>query len=301
MSVKMLCSGFKRTLNLVEIHQNKNLFLRCSMIETSWAKPRKSFHISHFQSNCEIFGNRSRLIELNFSKHQIDLTRKNSWWWSPKFKIKQDNLFLNKNATINFWTSLSIGSNIYITYTYTYIRICIHIKDICKKEIFSCIILWLHLHAHTAANPYITSTYICICICMKDTCITRSFHLHHHMAAFMSAYPIRIFALDILWTNIYICTYICICIRIKDICITRFSFAPSQGCDHVCISNKDFASSIARVYHFEDLTHVLALGYSLLSFWGFNLVSILGYLFLSFRGFNLCLGIRLSFFILLRF
>ena len=78
------------------------------------------------------------------------------------------------------------------------------------------------------------------------------------------------------WTNIYI--YIRICIRTKDICITRFSFSPSQGCDHVCISNKDFASSIAGTWHFEVilfypfevLTHVSTLGYPFLSFWGFN-------------------------------
>ena len=152
-----------------------------------------------------------------------------------------------------------------------------------NKKFFICIILWPHLHAHAAANPYITSIYICICIRMKGTCITRSFHLHHHMAAFMSAYTVRIFALDIPWTNIYI--YIRICIRIKNICITKFSFAPSQGCDHVCISNKDFASSIAGEYHFEILTHVSALHYLFLSFWDFNP----------------CLGIRLSFFILLRF
>ena len=253
------------------------------MVENSWAKPRKSFHISHFQSNYEIFENRSRLVELNFSKHQIDLTRKNSWWWSPKFKIKQDNLFLNKNAVMNFWTSMSIGSNICIMcITFVYASSC---KTFAKQEIFICTIIWLHLHLHihAGANPYITSTYICICIRIKGTCITRSFHLHHHMAAFMSAYPIRIFALDIPWTNIYI--YIRICIRVKDICITRFSFAPSQGCDHVCISNKDFTSNIAEAYHFEDLTYVLALGYP----------------FLSIRGFNLWNHIRLFYFIFLRF
>ena len=169
---------------------------------------------------------------------------------------------------MNFWTSMSIGSNICITcITFTYASFC---KIFAKQTISICTIIWLHLHPqyHAGANPCITSiyitstyiciciimkdtcitsTYICICILMKDTCITRSFHLHHHMAAFMSAYPIRIFALDIPWINIYIY----ICIHMKDICIIRFSFAPSQGCDHVCISNKDFASSIAGAYHFE--------------------------------------------------
>ena len=143
------------------------------------------------------------------------------------------------------------------------IRICIFLQDFAKLEFSICTIigLHLHLHIHAGANPYITSTYICICILMKDTCITsiyicicilmkdicilRSFHLHYHMAAFMSAYLIRIFALDIPWTNIYI--HICICIRMKDIYITRLSFASSQGCDHICISNKDFASSITEV------------------------------------------------------
>ena len=176
---------------------------------------------------------------------------------------------------------MSIGSNICITcITFAYASSC---KTFSKQEIFICIILWLHLHAHAGANPYITSTYICICIRMKGTCITRSFHLHHHTVAFMSSYSIRIFALAIPWTNIYI--YIRICIRMKDICITWFSFAPSQGCDHVCISNKDFASSIVGAYHFKDLTYVSALGYPFLSIWGFNL----------------CFGIRLSFFIHLRF
>ena len=132
----------KGTLNLLEIHQNKNLFSQCSMVENSWAKPRKNFHISHFQSNCEIFENRFRLVELNFLKHQLDLTRKNSWWWSPKFKIKQDNLFLNKNAAINFWTSMSIGSNICITcITFTYTSFC---KTFAKQKfsfapLFGCI------------------------------------------------------------------------------------------------------------------------------------------------------------------
>ena len=138
---------------------------------------------------------------------------------------------------------MSVGSNISITcITFAYVSFW---KTFAKQEIFICIILWLHLHAHVAANPYITSTYICICIRMKDICITRSFHLYHHMTAFMSAYSIRIFAIDIPSTNIYITnTYICICIRMKDICITKFSFAPSQGCNHVCISNKDFTSTL---------------------------------------------------------
>ena len=96
---------------------------------------------------------------------------------------------------------MSIGSNICIAcITFAYAS---SWKAFAKQEIFICIILWLHLHAHAAANPYITSTYICICIRIKGTCIMRSFHLHHHMAAFMSAYSIRIFALDISRTNMH--------------------------------------------------------------------------------------------------
>ena len=159
-------------MNLFEIHQNKNLFLRCLMVENSWAKSRKNFHTSHFPSNCEIFENRSKLIELNLSKHQIDLTRKNSWWWSPKFKIKQNNLFLNKNAAMNFWTSMSIGSNICITcITFAYasswktlankrfsfapsygcIHVCISDKDFCIRHSMN---KHLHLHLHLHLHPH---------------------------------------------------------------------------------------------------------------------------------------------------
>ena len=160
---------------------------------------------------------------------------------------------MNKNAAINFWTSMSIGSNICITYvTFAYAS---SWKTFAKQDIFICTIIWLHLHLHihVGANPYIISTYICICI------------------------------------------------RMKDICITRFSFAPSQGCDHVCISNKDFASSIAGAYHFEDLTYVSALGYPFLSIRGFNLCCGIRLSFLSFQGFNLWNHIRLPSFILSRF
>ena len=186
------------------------------MVENSWAKPRKSFHISHFPSNCEIFENRSRLVELNFLKHQIDLTGRIPDDDHQNSRLNKIICFLNKNAAMNFWTSMSISSNICITcITFAYAFFC---KIFAKLEFSICTIirLHLHLHIHAGANSYITSTYICICI--KNTCITRNFHLHHHMAAFMSGYPIRIFALDIPWTNIYI--HIRICIRIKDICIT---------------------------------------------------------------------------------
>ena len=148
---------------------------------------------------------------------------------------------MNKNAAINFWTSMSIVSNICITcITFAYASF---YKIFAKQEISICTIIWLHLHPqyHAGANPCITSIYV---------------------------------------TSIYIR----ICLRVKDICITRFSFAPSQGCDHVCISNKDFASSIAGAYHFEILTYVSTLGYLLSSFWGFNP-------FLSIWGFNPLLSI----------
>ena len=138
------------------------------MVENSWAKPRKSFHTSHFPSNCEIFENRSKLVELNLSKHQIDLTRKNSWWWSPKFKIKQDNLFLNKNPAMNFWSPMSIVSNICITcITFS---IYIFLQDICKTRNF-------HLHHHLVA---FTSTISCWGKFMHHKHIHHK-HIHLHL------------------------------------------------------------------------------------------------------------------------
>ena len=64
--------------------------------------------------------------------------------------------------------------------SYGCIHVCISNKDFCIRHSMN-----KHLH------------HICICIRMKDIYITRSFHLYHHMAAFKSAYSIRIFALDI--------------------------------------------------------------------------------------------------------
>ena len=159
--------------------KTKISFLRCSMVESSWAKPRKSFHISHFQSNCEIFGNRSRLIELNFSKHQIDLTRKNSWWWSPKFKIKQDNLLFEQkccNEFLNFqeywFKHLPHMRNI---------RICIFLQDICKTNNF-------HLHHHLVA---FTSTISCWGKSMHHK------HIHHKAYTFAFASSWRTLVLQV--------------------------------------------------------------------------------------------------------
>ena len=206
-SVKMLCSGFKRNIEFAwNSPKQKSLFTVLNGWN-SWAKVRKSFHISHFQSTCEIFENRSRLVELNFSKYQIDLTRKNSWWWSLKFKIKQDNLFFEQkccNEFLNFheywFKHLHHMHNIHIR---------IFLEDICKTRNF-------HLHHHLAA---FTST----CPCWGKSIHHKHIHLHlhpheghlhykylhskkssfalSHMDAFMSAYPKRIFALDIPWTK----------------------------------------------------------------------------------------------------
>ena len=99
------------------------------------------------------------------------------------------------------------------------------------------------------ANIYVIYIKIRICIFLEDICIARNFHLHHHMVAFISAYSTRIFALDIPRANIYItCIHIRIYIYMKNICITRTKnfIRTFQGCIHICISSKDFASSIAE-------------------------------------------------------
>ena len=266
---KCCVQDFKRTLNLLEIHQNKNLFLRCSMVENPWAKPRKSFHISHFQSNCEIFENRSRLVELNFSKHQIDLTWKNSWWWSPKFKIKQDNLFLNKNAAINFWTSISIGSNICITcITFIYASFC---KIFAKQEISICTIIWLHLHLqyHAGENPCITSicitsTYICICIFLEDICKTGNFHLHHPLATFTCPCWGKLIHNKHIHLHLhpheghlhYKHLHLHLHPHERHLHYKKFSFAPSYGCFHVCISKKDFCIRYSMNKHLHLHLHL---------------------------------------------
>ena len=94
---------------------------------------------------------------------------------------------------------MSIGSNICIAcITFAYVSSC---KIFAKQEFSICTIigLHLHLHIHAGANPYITSTYICILmkdICITSTCIPKkNLHLRYHIAAFMSAYPIRIFCI----------------------------------------------------------------------------------------------------------
>ena len=148
----------------------------------------KSFHTSHFPSNCEIFENRSKLVELNFLKHQIDLTWKNSWWWSLKFKVKQDNLFLNKkccNEFLNFheywFKHLHHMHNI---------RICIFLEDICKIRNF-------HLHHHLVA-------FTSICPCWGKHLHHKHIHLHLHPHEGHLHYKKFSFALS------YGCLHVCI-------------------------------------------------------------------------------------------
>ena len=157
-----------------------------------------------------------------------------------------------------------------------------------------------------------------ICIFLQDICKTNNFHLHHYLVAFTSTISCwgksmhhkhihshlhphegHLHYKKFSFTPSYGCIHVCIsnkdfCIRHSmnkhlhhirmDICITRFSFAPTQGCDHVCISNKDFALSIAGAYHFEDST--LFYSFEVLTY-----VSVLGYPFSSLWGFNPLLSI----------
>ena len=150
-------------MNLFEIHQNKNLFTVLNGRELM-SQAKKKLSYIHFQSNYEIFGNRSRLIELNFLKHQIDLTRKNSWWWSPKFKIKQDNLLFEQKCCNKF---LNIHEYWFKRLHHMHnIRICIFLEDICKIKNF-------HLHHHLVA---FTST----CLCWGKPIHHKYIHLHLH-------------------------------------------------------------------------------------------------------------------------
>ena len=78
-----------------------------------------------------------------------------------------------------------------------------------------------------------------ICNFLQDICKTRNFHLHHHLVAFTSTISC--------WGKSMHHKHI----RHKHIHshlhqheghlhYKKFSFAPSYGCIHVCISNKDF-------------------------------------------------------------
>ena len=82
-------------------------------------------------------------------------------------------------------------------------------------------------HLHHMHNIHIR-------IFLEDICKTRNFHLHHHLAAFTSTCPC--------WGKSIHHKHIHLHLHPHEghLHYKKFSFAPSYGCIHVCISNKDF-------------------------------------------------------------
>ena len=131
-----------------------------------------------------------------------------------------------------------------------------------NKNFFICIINWLHLHlhVHAGANPCIASiknwhmhfperhlhhkkflvtpSYGCIHVCIfyNDFCTRHSKNKHlHHMHIHSHLHPQEGHLHN---KNKF------------------FSFAPSYGCIHVCIFNKDFALDILKANIYITRTHI---------------------------------------------
>ena len=94
-------------------------------------------------------------------------------------KLNKIIYFLRKNAAMNFWFTINVGSNICITIiTFAYES---SWKTFAKEKIFVCIIIWLHLHVHAGANPCITS------IKNSHMHLLRK-HLHHKKFSVVPSY-----------------------------------------------------------------------------------------------------------------
>ena len=88
-----------------------------------------------------------------------------------------------------------------------------------------------------------------ICIFLEDICKTRNFHLHHPLAT--STCPCWGKSIHHKHIHLHLHPYE------GHLHYKKFSFAPSYGCIHVCISDKDFCirHSMNKHLHLHSHSH----------------------------------------------